>query len=80
MNMTHREKIDHLLDEMARRGVGKYIVAPPLYRLLWRVGLEVPPPLFQGFFSLFLVWGTVTFVIFETVVVAVGRISSINRV
>jgi hypothetical protein len=58
MSMTHNEQIDRLLDEMARRGVGKFTVAPPLYRLLWRIGFEVPPPLFQGFFSVFLGMGT----------------------
>ena len=31
------------------RGVGKSTYAPPLYRLLWRLGAQVPPPHMAGF-------------------------------
>lgn len=52
MDVTHCQKADHLIAELGQEGVGPYTVAPPLFRLLWALGLEVPPPLFLGFFPL----------------------------
>lgn len=49
--MTHDEKVAFLLDDLARKGIGRYTVAPPIYRLLWRLGIEVKPPLFASFLS-----------------------------
>lgn len=47
--MTHSKKVQHLLKNLTQRGVSPYIVAPPPYRLLWRLGWQVRPPLFQSF-------------------------------
>jgi hypothetical protein len=55
--MTHAEKVVYYIRDMQRRGVGPYTSAPPLFRLLWRLGLEVPPPFFLGFWSVLLVSG-----------------------
>jgi Family of unknown function (DUF6404) len=52
MKMTHQQKVDHLIADLGTRGVGPYTVAPPFFRLLWALGLNVPPPFFLGFFSL----------------------------
>ena len=52
--MTHREKVVYLLDDVETRGVGRYVAAPPVHRLAWRLGVEVPPPHFQGFIAVFL--------------------------
>jgi hypothetical protein len=59
MDITHRQKVDHLIAELGQQGVGPYTVAPPLFRLLWGLGLEVPPPFFLGFFSLTVLMGTI---------------------
>ena len=56
--MTHQEKVDHLIEKLGQQGIGPYTAAPPLFRLLWRLGLEVPPPLFLGFRQLTLLMGT----------------------
>ena len=56
--MTHRQKVDHLIEELRHRGLGASTVAPPLFRFLWALGLETAPPLFWGFFPLMLVMGT----------------------
>ena len=56
--MTHRHKVDHLIEELGQQGVGAYTVAPPLFRLLWALGSEVPPPFFLGFGKLTLLMGT----------------------
>lgn len=50
--MTHREKVDYFIADMKKRGVGEYTAAPPLYRLLWFMGMKIPPPHFQGFVAL----------------------------
>ena len=55
--MTHQEKVDHLIAELGKEGMSPYTVAPPLFRLLWALGLRVPPPLFLGFFTVALVAG-----------------------
>jgi hypothetical protein len=48
-NMTHDEKIQYLIKDLGQKGVGPYTVAPPFYRLLWRLGIQAPPPHFGGF-------------------------------
>ncbi len=55
--MDHRQKVEHLLDDFDRRGIGRNTAAPPLYRLLWRLGVEIPPPHFAGFWPLALSTG-----------------------
>jgi hypothetical protein len=32
--MTHREKVDHFIADMRKRGVGQFTTAPPLHRFL----------------------------------------------
>lgn len=57
MDMTHRQRVDRLVAELGGQGVGSYAVAPPLLRLLWALGLEVPPHPFLGFRQLTLLYG-----------------------
>ncbi len=47
--MTHDEKVQYLIKDLGQKGIGPYTVAPPFYRLLWRLGIEAPPPHFGGF-------------------------------
>jgi hypothetical protein len=55
--VTHRQKVDYLIEDMRRRGMGASAVAPPVFKLLWAMGFEVPPPLFMGFVPLALFTG-----------------------
>lgn len=55
--MTHSEKIKRLYQHLPKLGISPFTAAPPLYRLLWRLGCEVPPPLFLSFSTLALVMG-----------------------
>jgi len=48
--MTSRQKIDAAVAYLKARKVGAGTAAPPLYRLLWSLGVYVPPPHFQNFF------------------------------
>jgi len=44
-----RERMDAAVRELERLGVEGFTAAPPLFRLLWRVGVDVRPPLFLPF-------------------------------
>ncbi len=45
---AHRQKVERLVADLRKQGVSRYTAAPPLFRLLWALGLAVPPPLFLG--------------------------------
>jgi membrane associated rhomboid family serine protease len=55
--MTREEKIATMINDLSLKGLGPYTSAPPLYRLLWRLGFDVPPPPFASFMSNALVMG-----------------------
>ena len=48
----HQKKVERLIADLGARGVREGIAAPPIFRTLWSMGLEVPPPLFLGFLTL----------------------------
>src|SRR6266851_4942207 len=56
-SLTHRQKVDRLITDLHKLGVSPYTVAPPLFRLLWALGFNVPPPFFLGFLTLTLLAG-----------------------
>lgn len=70
--MTHSEKIDHLIQDLRERGVSRYTAAPPFFRMMWRLGWNVRPPLFQPFLQMLLgsvllfgtTWGTFMWIVF----------------
>jgi hypothetical protein len=47
--MDFNEKLAAARRLLATTGMGPSNYAPPLYRLLWRLGAQVPPPHFRGF-------------------------------
>jgi hypothetical protein len=55
--VTHQQKVERLIAELGKQGVKPYTVAPPLFRLLWALGLNVPPPLFLRFLTLMVLMG-----------------------
>lgn len=62
--MTPNRKIEDYKQHMAARGVGEWTSFPPLWRILWRYGVAVPPPPFLGFLSLFVLTGGLFGVLF----------------
>jgi hypothetical protein len=54
--MRYPLKLNSALATLAVTGMRKNSYAPPLYRLLWSVGLHPPPPHFQNFGANFVVW------------------------
>jgi hypothetical protein len=43
---THAAKVEFFVENLASYGVRRAAAAPPLYRLLWKIGLKLPPPAF----------------------------------
>lgn len=56
--MTHDEKIALVISELTARGVSKGAIAPPAFRLAWKLGVAIPPPHFLSFGALAMVMGT----------------------
>jgi hypothetical protein len=52
--MSLTDRVLEALKDVEERGFNK---APPLYRLCWRLGILVPPPLLAGFWINFLFMG-----------------------
>lgn len=55
--VTHAEKLERMRAHMAALGIPASTAMPPLWKVLWRLGFEVPPPLFMGFGGITLVLG-----------------------
>ena len=51
-------RLQQALAFIESKGVRRSTAAPPLYRLCWKMGLKVPPPLMAGFFSIALLMGS----------------------
>ena len=51
-------KIASYEQQMAASGVGRSTASPPAWRMLWHLGVQVPPPLFLGFLPLLLILGS----------------------
>ncbi|HET6633096.1 MAG TPA: DUF6404 family protein [Rhodanobacteraceae bacterium] len=50
--MEQHEKIEAMYRHMETLGVGRSTAAPPAWRLMWRLGWDVPPPMFLPFWRL----------------------------
>ena len=55
--MTHARKIEAYKSLMAEKGIGSATASPPLWQLLWSLGVPLPPPLYMGFLPLALFGG-----------------------
>jgi Family of unknown function (DUF6404) len=56
-NVIHREKVERMVRELEAKGLDRSMIAPGTFRLLWTLGVPIPPPLFLGFFPLMLIFG-----------------------
>jgi hypothetical protein len=55
--MTQSSKLESYKQHMAAAGVSKFAAFPPLWRILWRLGIRIPPPVFLGFLPNALIFG-----------------------
>lgn len=56
--MTDPDKLNRMQEHLRALGVSPYTAAPPLWRLLWRLGIDLPPPLFMGIWPVALLMGS----------------------
>ncbi len=55
--MTASEKREAALALLAKTGIWPSNYAPPAFHVLWRLGVNVPPPHFIGFFTIVIFTG-----------------------
>ena len=60
--MNNHDKVSKLIADLGEQGYSEFTVAPPLFRMLWKHGIDIPPPLFMSFWSI-LVFGDALFAI-----------------
>lgn len=53
----HHGLVNAFIEEMGDLGIGGYTTAPPNFRLLWAMGIDLPPPFFLGPAALTLIAG-----------------------
>lgn len=56
--MTHSEKLGKMQKHLAELGISPSTTAPPIWKLFWRLGVDIPPPLFMGFWPSALFMGS----------------------
>jgi hypothetical protein len=57
MSLSFEAKTQAMRRQLATRQIAPGIIAPPLWRLLWKLGIPLTPPLFLGFMPLALLCG-----------------------
>lgn len=62
--MTHTEKARWAVDDLVTLGIRRATAAPFPYPLLWRVGVPLRPPHYQGWLTLWLLNGSLIFLAF----------------
>ena len=55
--MDEAGKRQRMAEHLSSLGVPRSTYAPPFYRVLWRLGIDAPPPLFGGFLAIALPGG-----------------------
>ncbi len=62
--MSERQKRELYFAEYVSKGMKKSLLQPPLFRLLWRLGIDVPPPHFLSGGMLMAIYGIGSGVLF----------------
>jgi hypothetical protein len=57
VRLTQSSKLESYKKHMAAAGVSKFAAFPPLWRMFWRIGIRIPPPVFLGFLSNTMIFG-----------------------
>lgn len=56
--MTFEEKVQAHIAHARAHHIAKGTAAPLLWRMFWKLGWQLPPPLFLGFATLVLIYGS----------------------
>ena len=75
--MNDTEKRARMAEHLSSLGVPQSTFAPPFYRLLWRFGIDAPPPLFTGFVPLALAQGGLFGIFWGVAMWAVVRVTGL---
>lgn len=62
--MTHASKVEAYRRLTAKKGIGASTAVPPLWEVLWSLGIPLPPPLCIGFLPMAILSGTFFGIIF----------------
>ena len=73
--MTPAEGRESIQRELEAHGVSRWTTAPLLWRLLWAMNIDVPPPHFIGFGWLAILGGFAFAVVFGTLLHAFGNVT-----
>jgi hypothetical protein len=71
--MTPLDKIHLAVEDLRARGVRHATAAPLVYRLLWRLGIAIPPPLYQSVLGTLVLHGFLFGVLLGTVLACADR-------
>ncbi|MGH8025555.1 MAG: DUF6404 family protein, partial [Pseudoxanthomonas sp.] len=55
--MDFNERLQQACALLESKGIGRSAYSPPLFRLLWKLGIQAPPPHMAGFASNALLMG-----------------------
>jgi hypothetical protein len=69
---SHQEKVEVYLQDMQERGISPWRAAPLLFRLLWRLGVKVLPPVFLSGPAIVLLSGGSVAFLYTCLVVAMS--------
>jgi hypothetical protein len=86
--MNYPPKLSSALAMLAATGISRSSYEPPLYRLLWRVGLFLPPPHFASFGFNFVftaswfgaIWGAIMWLLFWSPLGGSGVVAAITAI
>lgn len=53
LRMSDISKVDRIKLDLGRRNIAWKSAVPPFWRILWRLGVVLPAPMFLGFFANF---------------------------
>ncbi len=53
-NIEYSKVIAQYLEDMRKIGINKYIAAPPIYYLFWKLKFHISPPLYQKAIPLYI--------------------------
>ncbi len=76
IGLIHEQKIAYMMKDLGERGLQEGGIAPIIYKVLWRFGINVVPPYFSTFWYLFLMRGVMYGMLFALISLPLAYIIS----
>ena len=77
--MTFEDKLEYTYQELKNQEAKGYYIKTPPYQLLWLIGLNVKPPLYNSFLSNIIINGLFFGIIYSTIINFPVNINSISH-